>query len=133
MNGVVSLVTACGQSRIGFPARMPLMLLICFDDRKCVHSARKTYTSFFPLRIDPLRFQAGGRKRQPNLGYFSCFILCYSIFVSGEMVEVGTASDRVAPSRMVGVSASVNLPLHHKVPKFSSGIWLTRVVPEMGP
>ena len=27
----------------------------------------------------------------------------------------------VAPSRMVGVSASVNLPLHHKVKKFSSG------------
>jgi len=26
----------------------------------------------------------------------------------------------VAPSRMVGVSASVNLPLHHKVQKFSS-------------
>jgi len=29
--------------------------------------------------------------------------------------------DGVAPSRMVGVSASVNLPLHHKVKKFSSG------------
>ena len=29
--------------------------------------------------------------------------------------------ERVAPSRMVGVSASVNLPLHHKVQKFSSG------------
>jgi len=29
--------------------------------------------------------------------------------------------DEVAPSQMVGVSASVNLPLHHKVPKFSSG------------
>jgi len=28
----------------------------------------------------------------------------------------------VVPSRMVGVSASVNLPLHHKVQKFSSGI-----------
>jgi len=27
----------------------------------------------------------------------------------------------VAPSWMVGVSASVNLPLHHKVQKFSSG------------
>ena len=27
----------------------------------------------------------------------------------------------VAPSRMVCVSASVNLPLHHKVQKFSSG------------
>ena len=29
--------------------------------------------------------------------------------------------DGVAPSRMVGVSASVNLPLHHKVQMFSSG------------
>jgi len=29
--------------------------------------------------------------------------------------------DGVAPSWMVGVSASVNLPLHHKVQKFSSG------------
>ena len=35
---------------------------------------------------------------------------------------VGTVSpDGVAPSQMVGVSASVNLPLHHKVQKFSSG------------
>jgi len=29
--------------------------------------------------------------------------------------------DGVASSRMVGMSASVNLPLHHKVQKFSSG------------
>jgi len=29
--------------------------------------------------------------------------------------------DGVAPSRMVGVSTSVNFPLHHKVQKFSSG------------
>jgi len=29
--------------------------------------------------------------------------------------------DGVAPNRMVGVSASVNLALHHKVQKFSSG------------
>jgi len=29
--------------------------------------------------------------------------------------------DGVLPSRMVGVSASVHLPLHHKVQKFSSG------------
>jgi len=29
----------------------------------------------FPLRIDPLRFQARGRKRRPNLGFFSCFSL----------------------------------------------------------
>jgi len=30
--------------------------------------------------------------------------------------------DGVAPSRMVSVSASVNVPLHHKVQKFSSSI-----------
>ena len=29
--------------------------------------------------------------------------------------------DGVAPSRMIGVSAFVNLPLHHKVQKYSSG------------
>jgi len=29
--------------------------------------------------------------------------------------------DRVVPSQIVGMSASVNLPLHHKVQKFSSG------------
>jgi len=29
--------------------------------------------------------------------------------------------DGVAPIRMVGVSASANLPLHHKLQKFSSG------------
>jgi len=31
------------------------------------------------------------------------------------------SADGVAPSRIVSVSASVNLPLHHKVQKFSSG------------
>jgi len=31
------------------------------------------------------------------------------------------SQDGVAHSRMVGVSASVNLPLHHKVHKLSSG------------
>jgi len=38
--------------------------------------------------------------------------------------------DGAAPSRMVSVSASDNLPLHHKVQKFWH--WLTRVVPEKG-
>ena len=37
-------------------------------------------------------------------------------------MQVGTVSpDGVAPSRMVSMSASVNLPLRHKVQKFSSG------------
>jgi len=38
--------------------------------------------------------------------------------------------DGMAPIRMVGVSASVNLPLHHKVQNWQR---LTRVVPEKGP
>jgi len=29
--------------------------------------------------------------------------------------------DGMAPSRMIGVSASFSLPMHHKVQKFSSG------------
>ena len=41
--------------------------------------------------------------------------------------------DGVAPSRMVGVSASVNLPLRHKVQKFLFWHRLTRVVQEKGP
>ena len=31
------------------------------------------------------------------------------------------SSDRLAPSRMISVSAAVNLPLHNKIQKFSSG------------
>jgi len=48
-------------------------------------------------------------------------------------VEVGTGSpDGVAPSRMVSVSASVNLPLHHKVQKFSSGTGSSRSARKKG-
>ena len=36
----------------------------------------------FPLRVDPLRFQARYRKRRLNLGFsFSVFILCCSTFL----------------------------------------------------
>jgi len=35
------------------------------------------------------------------------------------MVQV--SPDGVAPSQVVSVSASINLPLHHKVQNFSSG------------
>jgi len=40
------------------------------------------------------------------------------------MVSRLVSPDGVAPSRMVSVSASVILPLHHKVQKFSSGTGL---------
>jgi len=36
-------------------------------------------------------------------------------------VGIGPSPDGVAPSRIVSVSASVNLSLHHEVQKFSSG------------
>jgi len=35
--------------------------------------------------------------------------------------------DGVAPNLMIGVSASVNLPLHHKDQKFSSGILILKL------
>jgi len=41
--------------------------------------------------------------------------------------------DGVAPSRMVGVSASVTLPLRHTVQNFLLWYWLTRVVLEKVP
>jgi len=50
------------------------------------------------------------------------FAKSMSGFRLAAMVEVGSGSpDGVAPIRMVSVSASVSLPLHHKVQKFSSG------------
>jgi len=41
--------------------------------------------------------------------------------------------DGVATSQMVAVSASVDLPLHHKVQNFSSGTGSPLVVLEKGP
>jgi len=43
------------------------------------------------------------------------------------------SSDAVASSRMVGVFASVNLPLHRRVEKFSSGTELPLSMGESGP
>ena len=51
--------------------------------------------------------------------FISVCLQCFDIVgwgYGGALVS----SDGVAPSRMVGVSASVNLPLHDKVQKFSS-------------
>jgi len=48
------------------------------------------------------------------------------------MLWAPVSPDGVAPSLMVGVSASVDLPLHHKVQKFFFWHRLTRVVPQKG-
>ena len=40
-----------------------------------------TFTYLLPSRIlDPLRFQAGGRRRRPNLGLV-CFVLMFAVFL----------------------------------------------------
>jgi len=53
---------------------------------------------------------------------FSEVIICLLIlFLGGWWRWALLSPDGVVPSRMVGVSASVNHPLHHKVQKFSSG------------
>jgi len=52
---------------------------------------------------------------------YNCFTKCL------------VSSDEVAPSRMVDVSASVNLPLHNKVQKVLFWHRLTRVVLEKWP
>jgi len=41
--------------------------------------------------------------------------------MGGWWIWAMVSPDGVAPSWMFGASASVNLPLHHKVQKFSSG------------
>jgi len=43
------------------------------------------------------------------------------IHITGQWRWALISPDGVAPSQMVGMSASVNPPLHHKVQKFSSG------------
>jgi len=53
--------------------------------------------------------------------------------MGGWWTWVLVSPDGVVPSRMVSVFASVNLPLHHKVPEVLFWHQLTRVVPEKGP
>ena len=54
--------------------------------------------------------------------YTSAFYFrCFQSHDGGCWRSALLSPDGVAPSRMVCVSACVNLPLHHKVQKFSSG------------
>ena len=48
-------------------------------------------------------------------------IYCTYFFLGGWWRWALVSADGVAPSQMVGVSASVNFPVHHKVQRFSSG------------
>jgi len=55
-----------------------------------------------------------------SVDYLAVQIILLEVFMH-DVETVLVSPDGVAPSRMVCVSTSVNLPLHHKVQKFSSG------------
>jgi len=66
--------------------------------------------------------------KKPLNSYFVAFcgliyqnLLHRQVYIAGWWKWPLVSLYGVAPSRMVSVSASVNLPLHHKVQKFSSG------------
>jgi len=82
-------------------------LCILYDGKLCSPGQRAVKRSLLLLLYD-------GIFRFINCRFHTwLFLLNYSIYL--------VSPDGVAPSQMVGVSASVNLPLHHKVQKFSSG------------
>ena len=54
-------------------------------------------------------------------GYFSWLLIFVFLVLGGWWRWAVVSPDGVEPSQIVCVSASVNLPLRHKVQKFSSG------------
>jgi len=103
-----------------------------------------TPANFNGFRVWPscLRYCSDVAHRKPTKLWtmFGRFLGCYTIhtfsgaparqnsarckfhFMSNSILRWALVNlDGVAPSRMVSMSASVNLPLHHKVQKFSSG------------
>jgi len=63
-----------------------------------------------------------GDRRRTKLTIFSHIHYLHITYLHLYLLWQALVSpDGVAPSRMVGLSASVNLSLHHKVQKFSSG------------
>ena len=85
----------------------------------------------FLSRTSDGTLRAGGFTPSPSLLYFVAFS-ALTLLVGRQEGHPAckkwgwwrwavVSPDGVASSRMVGVSASVNLPLHHKVQKFSSG------------
>jgi len=57
----------------------------------------------------------------PKVGILHSLCIFWSQSAEPKFVNVNISPDGVAPRRMVSMSASVNLPLHYKVQKVSSG------------
>jgi len=85
--------------------------LQCFDCLQCFFAFRVLPNSNVLVAFSALTLLVGRQEGQPA---------CKKM---GEWRRWALLSpDGVAPSRMIDVSVSVNLPLNHKVQKFSSGI-----------
>ena len=57
------------------------LLYPCYFTFKAQLVLLSSYTQRSPSRIlDPLHFQAGGRRRRPNLGLV-CFVLMFAVFL----------------------------------------------------
>jgi len=60
---------------------LPFLFVFFFLPFLCVlPSLLSLLLSFTFQNMDPLRFQAGGRKRRPNLGLV-CFVLMFAVFL----------------------------------------------------
>jgi len=61
--------------------------------------------------MDPLRFQAGGRKRRPNLGLV-CFVLIFAVFLVKDACLFSScrfsfSCDAIVVSPVVGASVII--------------------------
>jgi len=78
---------------------------------------RKQKSDFRDVQI-PVSFSALNR---PVFDRTQLLYACFQDNLEGWWRWALVSPHGVAPSQMVGVSTSVNVPLHHKIQKFSSG------------
>ena len=104
------------------------VLLICVCISLCTTVIHSTVQYRIVLLIFPLTFQTITIVQMLSVGGHGATTVSVDILDLFWVTPMGgwwrwalVSPDGVAPSRMVIVSASVNLPLHHKVQKFSSG------------
>jgi len=115
---VVALCNIITSVLPGLGATQPSKCLIFYkqlESEKQIHVNNSTMCSGTQGATNTVK---GATTRRPTFKWHSYRSVRFNCFVTDWALVI---PDGVAPSRMVGVSASVNLPLHHKVQKFSSG------------
>jgi len=59
---------------------LPFLFVFFLLPFLCVITSLLSLLSLAFQNMDPLRFQAGGRRRQPNMGLV-CFVLMFAVFL----------------------------------------------------